>query len=302
MDRRQVEHVETHLLDVGQPQFDVAEGSVPTRVGRGGPRKHLVPGAETGKRWINDDPLRWRPAQAHCPVGIARNLLHQSRIRGRLHPAGVVTRPFELCQAHLDLLPVMARSTLERVLCEARTDLELHLEVLASVGTLSQIASPRPEGVDPCLNRVFVLANPLNAEGREPLIIPAQHHRRHGPVVLAHRPGEKANREFVMAVGENMGFDIDAVSGNALDGHAAVFDSRHDAIDDNAPVTRLRVPGVFARRVAFGHTFHRANSGPPCRPAQATIDNKGETRGEPAAVSALPRTYYHDPGEFHTRL
>ena len=54
VDRRQVEDVEAHRRDLGQPRLDVAERAVASRLGRRGAREQLVPGAEARALAVDD--------------------------------------------------------------------------------------------------------------------------------------------------------------------------------------------------------------------------------------------------------
>ena len=58
MDRRQVEDVEAHRRDVGQPRFGVAQRAAARRVGRARAREHLVPRAEPRANRIDRDAQR----------------------------------------------------------------------------------------------------------------------------------------------------------------------------------------------------------------------------------------------------
>ena len=55
VDRREVEHVEAHALDVGQAPDHVVEGAVPVRIAALRAREQLVPGGELGGRPVDHD-------------------------------------------------------------------------------------------------------------------------------------------------------------------------------------------------------------------------------------------------------
>src|SRR6185437_2395988 len=80
MDRRQVQHVETHRGDVGQQSLEVREGTVLAGPGRSGTRKHLVPAGEARappfyldgeRRLVPQDELRIRAAPGELVQRIA---------------------------------------------------------------------------------------------------------------------------------------------------------------------------------------------------------------------------------------
>src|SRR3546814_36833 len=55
VDRRQVEHIEAEVAQVGEPPDDIVEGAVPCRVARLRARQELVPGAEGRLRPVRSE-------------------------------------------------------------------------------------------------------------------------------------------------------------------------------------------------------------------------------------------------------
>ena len=72
VDRRQVQHVETHRRDVGQPFFAVSKGPVLPRLGAARAREHLVPGRKARPGRIHHDFKLSRVAALGSAVRMSR--------------------------------------------------------------------------------------------------------------------------------------------------------------------------------------------------------------------------------------
>src|SRR5688572_33335219 len=72
MDRRQVEHVESHPGDVGQPLLAVLERAVPARLRARRAGKHLVPRGIARPLALDHDRELLVVGRRGAPVGVAR--------------------------------------------------------------------------------------------------------------------------------------------------------------------------------------------------------------------------------------
>ena len=130
----------------------------------------------------------------------------------------------------------------------------------------ARFSSPGEVVVDPCFYCVFVKARLLHGERTQPLVVPAQGHRRHSPFVFAKGTRQQPNGEPVMAVGEDMGLNVDTIAGDTLDGGRAPLNGGKDPVDDDPSpaITGLvheQSPGFRCLR----HMIHPVQSQCPCR-------------------------------------
>ena len=227
VDGRQVEDVEAHVRDVGQAVLEVAERAVHTRLSRRA-RECLVPGAEPRALRLDHDLQLALVSGAERAVGVPvhegvkiflllgvgcfRLLADRGRQRGQL--GGVLT----------------ARAGC-RLVDEARTDLDLDLDVLSRGDSLGQARRPRSVVVDPALDRVGVAAELGDVEAAAPAVVDERRHRHLGPIrrrlvaVLEH------GGERVVAVREDVGFDDHALADGPFDRKSAGVHLWRDGLD-----------------------------------------------------------------------
>ena len=188
MDRRQIDHIESHVGDVRQPRFGFAERAAARRIRRHGARKHLVPRAESRADGIDD-------AREHALVdgrGAAiRPRVHQRAQRRILAPPRRARPAARRCAGCRRF-----RAGGDRRVCAVRTPFgepwqgdgldrtarlnqlraleQLARDVLAGIGFRDQAFQPRSEAIDPRFDRVFVLAKLGDRERRVPAIVVAR--------------------------------------------------------------------------------------------------------------------------------
>ena len=158
VDRRQVEHVEAHLGDIGQPRLDVAERPVPARLGRRRAGEHLVPGAEPGPLALHHDrgascrSAGRRGGRGSAPS--ARSGRGSSPARTR---AGWLSGPARNRARSRSQSASWPVGPLGRLADELGPFQQLAGEVLlAGLVLLDQLLVPGDEAVDPRLDRVLV--------------------------------------------------------------------------------------------------------------------------------------------------
>ena len=100
VDRREVQHVETHVLDIGQPGLAVVEGAVARRIVGSRARKKFVPGREAGPFALDGQRIDALvgPGVAQVGVllgGIAERLHRDRASSARRSPA---SRPLPPCR------------------------------------------------------------------------------------------------------------------------------------------------------------------------------------------------------------
>ena len=231
VDGRQVQDVEAHPGDVGEPLLDIAEGAVRARLA-GRAREQLVPGAEARPLEIDQHLELARVAARQAAIGVA---LHERlelfalrrRHRSPLFPECLGQRG--------QLRGVVARGAPGRGLHQARADLKVELHVLRRFDALGELPVPRPERVDPALDRVDVPPDLGRGEASAPAVVDQRCHRRLGPLLRRLVPVPQHRRQRVVAVGEHVGLDHDDFAHRALGRKPARVDLGRDRFDGDAP-------------------------------------------------------------------
>ena len=192
MDRRQVEHVEAHRRDVGQPRRGFVERRAARRIGAGRAREHLVPRAEPRALALDDAPSgRGRSASRGCGRGAramrARQVFAQ---RGGDARRLVAARPparGELRQRRLGR--AASRVDARRATSAAPSSSSLD-DVLPGADLLRQLLPPGGEAIDPAFDRVLVARRARRPRTRAcQRSLPSARHRRFAPRRLAARAG-----------------------------------------------------------------------------------------------------------------
>jgi len=177
VDRRQVEDVEAHARDVGEPLLEVAEGAVaagPT----GRARKHLVPGPAAGALGLDDDLELAAQRGPFAAVGVALHQGLEPLFGSHRHRSAVLAQRLrERAQ------PRAARTTnpTGRRLHHLGSDLDLELHVLVRLDPLCQLTAPGLEGVDPALEGELVPAELRDRELGPPAVVDQRCHRGFRP-------------------------------------------------------------------------------------------------------------------------
>jgi len=252
VDRRKVEHVESHRGDVGKSPFHVTERAVAAGLA-GGSRKQLVPRAESRAHGIDQNLELTRVRDVFALIRISVNQLDElpgnylrSRDRGGQQRLRVLLQGGRICT----LCP--ACSGFDKL----RANFQLRSDVLARRHALGELQAPGQEPVDPCLERIDVSTELGHGELRPPPVVPERAHTLLGPrgscmVPVAHDTGES-----VMAVGENVGLDGHLLSQGAVAGKPPAIDLRRNCFDDHA------APAVQKRRLRSGGLDGRAAEPP----------------------------------------
>ena len=279
VDRREIEHVEAHVADIGQPADHVVEGAVPRRIAALRAREHLVPGGEAGARPI-DEHLELVPVARS--VGADAGPLHQRAHVLAEHdlqePPLVVALGAELLQQRPQRLLIGALGLLEGALQEQAPLGQLERHVQPGVVLLHHLGAPAFEQVAPGLDGVDVAAVAHDRKAAGPAIVLDQRHRRLAPGALVLGAVLDAGGNLVVAVAEDVRLDLDHVADHALDRMPSAVELRLDPLDHH-PVARQARTGV-ARR-------HRGPASRAARPASLAPPHG---RGIPAATTAPGRS------------
>ena len=294
VDRGQVEHVEAHLRDIGQPRLDVAERAVPAPLGRRRPREHLVPGAEPGPLTLDHHAERLVIAGGTATVRMARHPLGQVALQSRPHPRRLVVRPGQEPGPLAEPVGVLTRRPPDRLADVLGPLQQLAGEVLlAGLVLLDQLLVPGGVAVDPGLDRVLVPALGGDREPARPAVVDQQGHRHLGPVGGPGGPVPEHRHDHVVAVGEDVGRHHHLLADRPLDREPAAVDLGRDPFDDH-PGRCLLVRRAWLRVRLFrlDLRFRRHDSPSAAAPSVSRgpfIEPHRPARSGPAGRALIPQ-------------
>ncbi len=135
--------------------------------------------------------------------------------------------------------------------------MQLEGDILASVESFYQIASPRSEVIDVSRNRVEIISLLAYLKRSLPAIVAQRLHFDAMQLTFALMPEQEMARNSIMPVAENVSFHSDKIANNAFDWEPACVDLRINAIDHYAfsSIYRLRHDQPFLLK--NGHTTAR---------------------------------------------
>ncbi|GIX28173.1 MAG: hypothetical protein KatS3mg123_2054 [Burkholderiales bacterium] len=233
----EIEHVEAHGRDVGQPRLHVPEGAVAARLGAGGAGEQLVPGGKAGPYPVHHHFQLPAVVGGQAPVGIAHRQPCQALVQA--DAAGFPGFP-GLRQA-LGPLPqrlgLRGPCPLGRLLDQPGAYPGGHQEVLR-LGAAGEIVPPGQEGVHPGGHGVAVAAQALHRKAPAPAVVAQGLHRPLMPLVFRLVAVAQHAGQHVVAVGEGVGLHHHPLADHPLDGEAAAVHLRAHALDHrpHAPV------------------------------------------------------------------
>src|SRR3569623_632034 len=102
-----------------------------------------------------------------------------------------------------------------------------------------QAAPLRGEVSDPGAYGIPVAAQAVNEDIAAPAVVTEELHRSFAPLVFRRVAPQQHARDQVVAVGEGIGFDLDAFAQRTFDGETAAIDLRGHGFDHHA------APAVF---------------------------------------------------------
>ena len=236
MNRRQVQHVESHRGDVRKPLGRGCERAVlPTGPGRSG--EHLVPGREPCTLPIDGD--RQGPIELQREPAI-RVAIHQRGKIAREQLAGL--RLARYCPASKHLSPPAERLSiggrwirpLDGLVDQLRCNQKLDRHVLLRVDPFAHVPEPGEKPVDPGHDRELVVTDLGDLESPPPTVIDERKHRRLVPLGLIRPAPQEPGRNAVVSVREDIRLDLHAIAHHALGRKTTAVDLRCHALDDDS--------------------------------------------------------------------
>ena len=234
MDRSQVDDVESHVGDGGQPLRGLGEGGAPGRVGTGRAGEHLVPGGEAGRGAVDDDlqlpgiesPAAPRAGAPHRGLDLRR----QEQAHGRR----LTPFPVDRGDRRLQQLTVVCCCTRQRLGEDGTPFEQLEGNVLPGFELFLDLVPPGRPAVGEGLDGVDVAGVVGQEHLAGPAVVLDQPHLRFLPVLVTGAPVLDDGGDLVVAVLEDVGGDLEDVAHDPLDRVAAGVDLRLHALDDDA--------------------------------------------------------------------
>ncbi|KFB74259.1 MAG: hypothetical protein AW09_000466 [Candidatus Accumulibacter phosphatis] len=248
VDRRQIDDVETHRLDVVQATDAVLQGAMPVRHVALRTREELIPGGKTGDWPIDHDRQRWRQLMAFAAIGVAGHHaahdLADAQINGTALLAGS-QRSFDGRDDAQHAAEILALRHGGRLLEDHQTLEQFAPEVCTRYALLADFVHPRQISFGIRLDRVLPATDRGDRKLTEPAVVVALRHRAFLPFLVTDLARLEHGRQFVMAFLVDVGADGNLLADDALDGETATDHLRLDRFDDHT-------------RVFFGNHHHSA--------------------------------------------
>ena len=151
--------------------------------------------------------------------------------RERVHlPLASLERPIQQHRSRTRQRPVRFRHARDQVAAFEK----LTADVLPGADLLRQLQPPGGEVIDPGFDRVLVIAECLDAEGRLPPIVAERRHRRLMPRPAPRVPIQHHRRDRVVSIREHVRADDDALPRCPLDRKPPAVHARQDVFDDDS--------------------------------------------------------------------
>ena len=240
MDGRQVDDVEAHAPDLGQPVDAVVEGPMAAGDAALRAREQLVPGREGGLRPVHHH--LQLPVVA-CQVGTrldAGHHLAQIGVEEDVEAAVARGRGLEPLERAVQPGRVRVPRALARAPEHRGAFQQLAGEIGLTAGQASaHLLDPGAECVGPGLHGIAIARIGLERERAGPAVVVHRAQRGLAPVGLARGAEPDRCGEEVVAFLEDVGGDGQQISGDALDGIPAVVHRGAHVLDHD----RAAVPG-----------------------------------------------------------
>ena len=256
MDRREIQHIEPHGTNCRQARDHIGERAVPRRIIRGGAGKHFIPARKAGLRAICIE------AHRRSMFGGKRPVVERMHRRGRV----IGQQQRDLCRGVQRLQSFGDRRQYTALACRRAGDRRLdHAEPLLDFqrhglaggvfgGQIVAEGSPR---IPPCLHGEPMPTGSRRHEARFPAIVRRRPglHRDTMPVRFIVRGPQQLGRQHVVAIGNDVGADRDAVTDQPFHRKRTIGDLRKNRLDGDP---RGGQTGLMKFLVADNRMDHRS--------------------------------------------
>ena len=207
VDGGQVQHVEAHRGDGGDPRHHVAQGAVAGRVGGGRAREELVPGAVAGPLPVHVHPQLTAQGGGVAAIRVADRQRPQLLVEGEPGPRLEGLAPGQALGGGEERGRRVAPGTGRGALQQPGADLQVDRLHGAGRHLLRQAVAPAREVVHPGLDGIAVGLERGDVEGGAPPVVPQGRHRHLGPAGVARGAVAEHGRQHVVPLGEDVRLD-----------------------------------------------------------------------------------------------
>ena len=258
VDRREIEDVEAHFLDVGQAVDDVVEGPVAIDIAGLGAWEELVPGGKARRRAIHPDRDVARIArevgalagdgQQRDRLGVLQQMILAVGVALRLHGFQLLVQP-----RNSVLLRPGAPAGLAGRANQFASLGQFQIGQLAGIALLLRLVAPRRVQIAPGNDREAIRARLLEDDLGRPAIVLDEDQRGLVPLLGIGRPVDDGGGDLVMAIGKDVRLDDQRFAFQPLHRETPAIDLRGDRLDRDAVLRERqesRLAGWSLRRLA----------------------------------------------------
>ena len=215
VDRRKIEHVETHPCDLRKEPFAIPERAVPPRLLARGAGKELVPGAEQFLLPVDrDGKFLARGGKASIAMGVEQPGGFAVQAQGDFK----VNIPFPLDRGDHRPQPccIFSRTCVRSLFQVPDAYDEFHVQSLAGVELFLQLPLPGTEVIDPAAYRVMIQTDAFQRKLPFPPVVTERLHGLFMPGVLPVPPVENRRCQLIMAIAYHVRPNDHLVADNPL--------------------------------------------------------------------------------------
>ena len=231
VNRREVQHVEAHVLNHRQTRVHVVESAVTLGIVGDRARKQLVPTGELGEFALDVHGEFGADAQIGTVIGLSHQLC-TARVQKQCDLLGFEQAGQFMVQRR-ELLAELAFAAFGGLLHHRAAFLQLQRNRHRRAVLLFQFVLEAGEMVDPRFDAIQVAALLFGAELALPGVVALIGHDLGLPGFLAFLAPADAHGELVMAVGKHFAGHHHFAPGNRFGGELAAVESRHGVFDDD---------------------------------------------------------------------
>src|SRR5450756_2438377 len=255
MDGRQVQDVESHLRDLWEAAFDVAERPVLAGFPRRA-REELVPRGKARSFRLDDDLELLRIGHRKALVRVAIHQLGELIAECGGCGGAALSNRAGVCPESVGIRAVGAAGS---GLDHSCGDFQLERDVLARLDPFGELPAPGLEGVHPGLDGVEVPAELPDHELAPPAVVHDGHHRNVVPELRRLVAPAQHARQGVVPVREDVRLHGDPLAKSPLGREPSAVDLGRDRFDhDSSPAVRDAIEAALQRAWTTRHAWRDA--------------------------------------------
>ncbi len=235
-----------------------------------GAREELVPGGEARALAVGDHLELPSRARGRAPIEVRIHEVREPHVAHDLDGLGVRGRLLDPSRVGRQRVTMVAGARAPRGVADQRHALrQLAGHVLAGLHALGEIGLPGAERIGERLDRVDPPRIVRQRERARPAVIVHEPHRRLAPRALVGATVEEERHQYLVALLEDVGADLEHGADLALDRIAAAVDVRRDRLDHHGAAQIGGGRQVAPRPGRLAHRGGRAGFLPDGKPGLA---------------------------------